>query len=270
MPTSASASRAARRHSSSTSVRLLSYTSSIRCGWIRPSRMSLSRVSRPTSRRTGSKHDSSTASGVSSMMTLTPVTDSKARMLRPSRPMMRPFISSLGRCSTLTTVSAVCSLATRCTASTTIARARSVPSARASFSMDRTSIAASRRAPTSTAASSSALASSAVSPAIRSRSRSCSTARCSNSATRRSSSASRSSCSRPRTRKLLDRSVELGALVANPGRLSFQRHLRVREPLGLGDKIAFGLTYLFGQPSRFALCRRAGRRRAAWLPRPWH
>ena len=98
----------------------------MRCGWIRPSSTSFSRVSRPTSRRTGSKHDSSTASGVSSMITLTPVTDSKARMLRPSRPMMRPFISSAGRCSTLTTVSVVCSLATRCTASTTTLRARFV------------------------------------------------------------------------------------------------------------------------------------------------
>ncbi len=47
-------------------------------------------------------------------------------MLRPSRPMMRPFISSLGRCMTLTTVSVVCSLATRWTASATMARARSV------------------------------------------------------------------------------------------------------------------------------------------------
>src|SRR3954454_18885575 len=61
---------------------------------MRPSRTSFSNVSRPTSRRTGSKQESSTASGVSSMMRLTPVTDSKARMLRPSRPMMRPFISS--------------------------------------------------------------------------------------------------------------------------------------------------------------------------------
>jgi hypothetical protein len=58
--------------------------------------------------------------------------------------------------------------------------------------------------------------------------------------------------------KLLDRFVELGALIANPGRLSFQRHLRIREALGLDDKIALGLTYLLGQPSRFALCRRAG------------
>ncbi len=59
------------------------------------------------------------------MIRLTPVTDSKARMFRPSRPMIRPFISSLGRCRTLTTLSAVCSLATRWIASTTICRARS-------------------------------------------------------------------------------------------------------------------------------------------------
>ena len=31
------------------------------------------------------------------MIRLTPVTASKARMLRPSRPMMRPFMSSLGQ-----------------------------------------------------------------------------------------------------------------------------------------------------------------------------
>ena len=37
-----------------------------------------------------------TVSGVSSMMTSTPVAVSKARMFRPSRPMIRPFISSLG------------------------------------------------------------------------------------------------------------------------------------------------------------------------------
>ena len=45
-------------------------------------------------------------------------------MLRPSRPMIRPFISSPGRCRTLTTLSAVCSLATRWMASTTMCRAR--------------------------------------------------------------------------------------------------------------------------------------------------
>ena len=80
------------------------------------------------------------------MMTLTPVTDSKARMLRPSRPMIRPFISSLGRCSTETTDSEVCSEATRWIASTTMWRARASPSARAAPSMSRTSSAASRLA----------------------------------------------------------------------------------------------------------------------------
>ena len=41
-------------------------------------------------------------SGVSSMMTSTPVACSNARMFRPSRPMMRPFISSLGRATAAT------------------------------------------------------------------------------------------------------------------------------------------------------------------------
>ena len=58
------------------------------------------------------------------MMTLTPVTVSKARMLRPSRPMIRPLTSSAGRCTTATTVCAVWSDATRWMASATIARAR--------------------------------------------------------------------------------------------------------------------------------------------------
>ena len=132
MPTSTSASSAARWHSPSTSRCAAWKTSSIRWGWIRPSATSFSRVTRPISRRTGSKQESSTASGVSSTTRLTPVTDSKARMLRPSRPMMRPFISSEGRCSTLTTLSAVCSLATRWMASTTMCRARCSPVRRAS------------------------------------------------------------------------------------------------------------------------------------------
>ena len=78
-------------------------------GWMRPSATSDSMVSRATSRRTGSKQLSTTASGVSSMTTLTPVICSKARMLRPSRPMMRPFTSSLGSCTTETDASVVCS-----------------------------------------------------------------------------------------------------------------------------------------------------------------
>ncbi len=63
---------------------------------MRPSAISRSSVSRATSRRTPSKLESTTADGVSSMITSTPVSFSSARMLRPSRPMIRPFISSLG------------------------------------------------------------------------------------------------------------------------------------------------------------------------------
>ena len=74
------------------------------------------------------------------------MTDSKARMLRPSRPMIRPFISSPGKCSTETTDSLVCSLATRWMARVTIRLARSSPSRRAAFSVSRISSAASRLA----------------------------------------------------------------------------------------------------------------------------
>ena len=56
------------------------------------------------------------ASGVSSMIRSTPVAVSSARMLRPSRPMMRPFISSLGSGTTLTVVSLQWSAAQRLTA----------------------------------------------------------------------------------------------------------------------------------------------------------
>ena len=69
-------------------------TSSIRAGWMRPSSSSRTSASRATSRRTGSKPDTSTASGVSSTMTSTPVAASNARMLRPSRPITLPFMSS--------------------------------------------------------------------------------------------------------------------------------------------------------------------------------
>jgi hypothetical protein len=91
----------------------LATVSSIRPGWMRPSVISLVSAMRATSRRTGSKPDSTTASGVSSMMRSTPVACSSARMLRPSRPMMRPFISSEGRLTTETVVSAVWSAAMR-------------------------------------------------------------------------------------------------------------------------------------------------------------
>ena len=58
---------------------------SMRAGWIRLSRTSFSIVRRATSRRTGSKLEMVTASGVSSTTTSTPVACSKARMLRPLR-----------------------------------------------------------------------------------------------------------------------------------------------------------------------------------------
>ena len=51
------------------------------------------------------------APGVSSTIRSTPVASSSARMLRPSRPMMRPFRSSLGRSTTETVVSIACSAA---------------------------------------------------------------------------------------------------------------------------------------------------------------
>ena len=92
----------------------------MRPGWMRPSATSFSSASRATSRRTGSKHETTTVSGVSSMMTSTPVASSKARMFRPSRPMMRPFISSFGSATAETVVSAVCSAAMRWMASATI------------------------------------------------------------------------------------------------------------------------------------------------------
>ena len=77
------------------------------------------------------------ASGVSSMMRSAPVSVSSVRMLRPSRPMMRPFISSLGRGTTLTVISATWSAAHRWIAVATISRARWSASslARASISL---------------------------------------------------------------------------------------------------------------------------------------
>ncbi len=97
MPTSVMASSAARRHWASIWFLLRSCISSIRAGWIRPSLTSSVSVIRAVSRRTGSKQESKTDSGVSSIITFTPVTCSNARMLRPSRPMIRPFMSSPGR-----------------------------------------------------------------------------------------------------------------------------------------------------------------------------
>ncbi len=78
---------------------------------MRPSAISLFSDSRAISRRTLSKPLTITTPGVSSTITSTPVAFSKARMLRPSRPMIRPFMSSLGMSTVLVVVSAVWSAA---------------------------------------------------------------------------------------------------------------------------------------------------------------
>ena len=62
--------------------------------------MSFSIARRAVSRRTPSKLESTITPGVSSTITSVPVAFSKARMFRPSRPMIRPFISSVGRFTT--------------------------------------------------------------------------------------------------------------------------------------------------------------------------
>ena len=87
--------------------------SSIRAGWIRPSEMSRLRAVLAISLRMGSKQEMTTASGVSSMMMSTPVSVSRVRMLRPSRPMIRPFISSFGRLTVVTVTSEATSVASR-------------------------------------------------------------------------------------------------------------------------------------------------------------
>ena len=88
--------------SSSTCFCTLATTSSIRAGWIRPSATSWCSARRAISRRTGSKAEITIASGVSSTTISTPQAASMARMLRPSRPMMRPFISSFSMWNTVT------------------------------------------------------------------------------------------------------------------------------------------------------------------------
>ena len=102
------------------------------------------------------------------MMMFTPVVASNARMFRPSRPMIRPFMSSLGSVNTLTLDSAVCSEATRWIAIVTIFRARSSPSSRARCSISRTCAIAPRLASSTTWAASWSRASVDVIPAIRS------------------------------------------------------------------------------------------------------
>jgi len=88
-------------------------TSSIRAGWILPSVTKLCNDNRAISLLTGSKQDKIMASGVSSTIISTPVAASKARIFRPSRPIIRPFTSSDSILNTETQFSTVCSTPTR-------------------------------------------------------------------------------------------------------------------------------------------------------------
>ena len=140
---------------------------------MRPSLMSFSNAMRATSRRTGSKPEIITASGVSSIIKSIPVKVSRVRMLRPSRPMMRPFISSLGRPTTETVVSATWSAAQRWIAREIISRAFFSASSLACCSKSLISIADSCLTSSSKDCSSSCLASSLVKPDKRSNSACC-------------------------------------------------------------------------------------------------
>ena len=108
----------------STSLRAFSIISSIRVGWIRPSAINFSKAILATSRRTGSKLEMVIVSGVSSIIKSTPVIVSMALILRPSRPIIRPFISSFGNCTTEMVASATWSAAQRWMATVIISRAK--------------------------------------------------------------------------------------------------------------------------------------------------
>ena len=77
----------------------------MRAGWILPSATNLLTASLAISLLTGSKQDKVIASGVSSIMRSTPVFRSIALILRPSLPISRPFMSSLGNATVLTVAS---------------------------------------------------------------------------------------------------------------------------------------------------------------------
>ena len=100
----------------SNSRRHLSTVSSMRAGWIRPSVIKRSNAMRATSLRTWSKLERVMASGVSSIINSTPVAVSRVRIFRPSLPIIRPFISSLGKGTTVTVASLEWSAAQRANA----------------------------------------------------------------------------------------------------------------------------------------------------------
>ena len=95
------------------SSRAFSVTCSIRAAWILPSVISRSRAILAISLLTGSNPERITAPGVSSIIRSMPVAVSRALMLRPSLPIILPFISSSGSRTTVTVFSATWSAAHR-------------------------------------------------------------------------------------------------------------------------------------------------------------
>ena len=91
----------------------------MRAGCILPSTISFSSAILATSLLAPSKPDNTTASGVSSIIRFTPVRVSIVRIFLPSLPIIQPFISSLGSCTTDIVVSATWSAAHLCIAVTT-------------------------------------------------------------------------------------------------------------------------------------------------------
>ena len=90
----------------STSFLAFSTISSILAGCILPSEISFSKAILATSLLIGSKPDKITASGVSSIIRSIPVKVSSVLIFLPSLPIILPFISSLGKLTTVTVVSA--------------------------------------------------------------------------------------------------------------------------------------------------------------------
>ena len=174
----------------------------MRPGWMRPSPTSRSMACRATSRRTGSKQERMTASGVSSTTTSTPVAASNERMFRPSRPMMRPFMSSLGRVTTETAASEEWSTDSFSIACEMILRASRSASPWARSRTSRTCCAASARAWSRISPTSSRRAASRSNPAISSSRRPSLRSRSSSPFIRVSSSpCSRSTASRRSSRR---------------------------------------------------------------------
>ena len=97
--------------------------SSMRPGWMRPSFTSFSSAMRAICRRIREKLESVMVCGVSSIMISTPVSVSRVRILRPSFPMMRPFMSSEGRGTVVVVLSDTTDIAQRCIASAITERA---------------------------------------------------------------------------------------------------------------------------------------------------